>query len=793
MPTTLEKPDPSTPEHSLVEPNEGLIASRSDHGGWPWARVLLGATIAGPALWIGGVFPACTVAFLVVVLFLCIRLCTRTQQSLRIPIAAAIGAFACLVTTLQILPVPEWVRAVVAPGLTHELELALHEAAVVVYPSISPTPADTLLEAARLLGLTLLFVAAAQLSWRIVTTTVAITGTSVALIGLFHAALGSRAIYGMYLPKDVDPSTTPAILTTFVNPNHQASLFLLGIFAALAMARHEHSQTLLTSEPSRIDRHGDRFYAFTAAAVLQMVTLLLSLSRGAIVALIVVTPVAVLVSLRGRTNNFGERRRLRRTRPQRLLAAIGVVALLVLVARHGAWRELATLFTVESFASVTKLRVATDALALIPLAPLLGIGRGAFIDVFGLVDSQPSLILQTHLESAPVAMLVEWGPLAGSLIVLMCVAWWVASWRDAAEGGRARRIALIGPLALAIQNFGDFGFAALGVAAPVCALAGALSPRQVLRLRGTSALRVVAPLVVAAAIGAAVAGPHTWIHRTDRNAMLTSGSAEGEYWLRWRPLDGQLHLTLARNAAMTREWPKVRARAGAATKLRPGSVDAWMLLSVAQAQLGDAESSRQAMARGLAQLRSAPPAGFVQHLLARVPDPNELAVLAPGDPAAWQLLVHAVAEQSPAHANAMARERSLADPDDALAQRVQVRLALSSENAALALHHARLLHAIEPTSPASILLMVDALRAFSPARERDVRDVLEAALRSGNITDVAELGVLEEALLKSLINSDDPGDHTRARELAPVLLSRPGNRHARRVRHELVNSLSTAP
>ena len=43
----------------------------------PWSRLLLALTVAGPALWLGGVPVSAVPAFLTVVLLLWLRLCHR--------------------------------------------------------------------------------------------------------------------------------------------------------------------------------------------------------------------------------------------------------------------------------------------------------------------------------------------------------------------------------------------------------------------------------------------------------------------------------------------------------------------------------------------------------------------------------------------------------------------------------------------------------------------------------------------------------------------------------------------
>ncbi|MBL4683122.1 MAG: hypothetical protein JKY37_00920 [Nannocystaceae bacterium] len=73
----------------------------------------------------------------------------------------------------------------------------------------------------------------------------------------------------------------------------------------------------------------------------------------------------------------------------------------------------------------------------------------------------------------PAAMIVEWGWLGGGAVFVGLTAWWLLAFfrtrgrRDAT----ARRIVLLGMLAVAIQNAADFSLELLGVAAPMVALA----------------------------------------------------------------------------------------------------------------------------------------------------------------------------------------------------------------------------------------------------------------------------------------------------------------------------------
>ncbi|MCA9655729.1 MAG: O-antigen ligase family protein, partial [Myxococcales bacterium] len=445
-----------------------------------WSQILLCLAVGTPALMLGGVPPAAVLVFLGLVLALWIRLSSRTSEALLVPGVAWLGLALTLLTLLQWAPIPG-LQAAVAPELHAQVVQALEGTGVSARPGLSPSPADTGLECARLLGLTLLFVAAAQLSWRAAATAVAITGALVALLGFAHEALGMRAIYGLYVARDVDLSLLPSMLSTFVNPNHQSGLLLLGIFSAAGLAADQHRLGLDTHDPSKVDRYGDRFLAAMAALTVQIPALVLSLSRAAILVLLLLAPLALWLGLRHqRSDRFNQRRRSQHMSPLRMVVALGLIGLFLLAAQHGAWRELGTLLDLgdPDAPEASKLRQVIDALPLVETSPWLGIGRGAFIDAFGPYDSAPSHVLHTHLESAPATAVIEWGPIFGGALVLATIVWWLHAMlvHRRRHDGAARQLVLLGLLAVGLQNLFDFGFEFLGVSAPAVALAGALSP-----------------------------------------------------------------------------------------------------------------------------------------------------------------------------------------------------------------------------------------------------------------------------------------------------------------------------
>ena len=752
--------------------NNHSSSMRERPGSPPWARIALAFAVGGPALWLGGVPALVVPVFLGVVLLLWLRLAARSPGPLRVPNGSIIGIIAGTLTLLQWLPLPRGLREWLAPELVAMSEAALAGSGMLPWPGISPVPGDSALEAARLFGLTALFVAAAQLSWRVSAALVAGLGSLIAVIGLVQAGLGVREIFGFYQPADVDLSQTPALLTTFVNPNHQAGLFLLGIFSAAALTVYYRTQIQQTSDPGRLGKAGERGLVALGAVAVQGVALLLSLSRGAMAALLVVTPLALLIAWARDAKETRGRLWLRRA-----VLLLGFAGLGTILARQsGAWTELATLARAAEPGFESKFRVAQDAIALFPRSPVLGIGRGAFIDLFPAIDSQPMGVVHTHLESAPIAMLVEWGPAGGAIIGLGLLWWWIAAmYSSGGRNGRPRRIALCGPLALAIHSLGDFSLEFLGVAAPLCALAGSLSERRMIVRWPARRALWIGGLGLGGALAVSIwALPHTW-QRRPHGEVLELPDRDA---LHMRPLDGGLHTSLAFAAAENEDWVQTRARALVATRLHPHAADPWWLLTAAEYGLGHPEASADALAHTLEQVRRPLPDEVVTTLLRRYPNAEELATRMPKQLAPWTLVMESIIPVAPSYAAILAAARNQVDAQEPEVLRLQVGIALATDNPSLARYHAMLLRRIAPQDVRSHLLFVQALRSFEVPREREIQAILDEALARHDIPDPAELGLLEEQLVDSLLREGSLESRARARELLPGLLTRPGDRNA---------------
>ncbi|MCH9680062.1 MAG: O-antigen ligase family protein, partial [Deltaproteobacteria bacterium] len=378
------------------------------------ARILLGIAIVGPALAVGGVWPWTVPVFAVVVAAALLG-GRVSKRRWRVPAGLGLGLLAVGATAVQALPGPG-LRETLAPTLHAWVQQAQHGLDASGWPSISVTPADTALEAVRLLALVGLALACAQRSWKFTAGLVAAAGTAVAVVGLVQQGLGLDHIYGLYEAQHTAPGHAPALLATFINPNHQSGLLLLGIFATAGLGvalRHEDGPL----EPRLV---------LGIAGVLQLTALVLSMSRAALLSAAAAGVVAAFV---GRDPD--PRKWPNRWMPR--AAWLATLAGLVLgVGTLGAFSELSTLFNGSALdhATLSRLQLTASAPGLLDLSPVVGIGRGAFGDLYPAFDPQPTHVWFSHLECAPLTLWVEWGPLVGGALLVGLPLWWVHAMRQ---------------------------------------------------------------------------------------------------------------------------------------------------------------------------------------------------------------------------------------------------------------------------------------------------------------------------------------------------------------------------
>jgi hypothetical protein len=175
------------------------------------------------------------------------------------------------------------------------------------------------------------------------------------------------------------------------------------------------------------------------------------------------------------------------------------------------------------------------------------------------------------------------------------------------------------------------------------------------------------------------------------------------------------------------------------------------------------------MRRALEELDAAPGPDAALDLARRYA-PDQLAGLAPEPGPAWIRLMDALVPVAPAHADALASARETADPRDPAPLRYRVRLALQANRASLALHHARLLHQLEPGVPEATLLLVAALRTVDARRHNaEIRRVLERQLAADPSDHVDGI---EEQLVLAYLEDASQASLEAAGMLLPRLLGR---------------------
>lgn len=735
-------------------------------------RIGLLVAVAGPALALGGVWSFIVPLFAGLIAGMLYD-AHRQGQALRIPVGLGLGLLAAAGTLLQVVPLPG-LREALAPSLHTWVERAGEGLGSTPWPGLSPTPADTALEALRLLALCGLALLCARFSWRRVAGLVVLTGVAVAGIGMVQHGLGVERIYGLYAPHQLPEGRAfSPLLSTFVNPNHQSGLLLLGTFAAAGLLVANHAE----------DRRLEPRVVLGIALLLQVAALTLSMSRAALVAAAVTAVPAVLIAWWPSTHardRWGSGWSARAAGLVGLCTLVGIAAGLGTL---GAWQELGTMLDGVHLqpATAARLRMDASAPALLDLAPLTGIGRGAFGDVFPAFDPEPSHVWYSHLECAPLVMLVEWGPVLGGILVVGLPTWWLGAARRAGrhEDARARRVVLLGLVALALQNLADFSLEFLGVAAPACALAGALAPAGP-RRASPRALRVVAMGLAGLAVATTPLLPATW--------TAASSDPDGAS-LALRPLHGPWHRDRARAALREGRWVAATTRARTAVRLRPGDVDGWLLLAAALAERGEGPAARHATAEGLARLHAEPSPELLDYLVQTHPEPAALARLAPSDPAPWRHLAEGLLTIAPRHADAVAARQAARRPEDPEPLRIRAEAALALRWPALALHHARLWRQLAPRDVFAHLGVARALQAEPRPRPRAIQRALERALEQADLHDLRLRGLVEEQLLRALLRQDGPADLARLRALAHDLRMRPGDDATQRRRRALADAV----
>lgn len=433
--------------------------------------------------------------------------------ALTVASAALAGVLALLVA--QLVPVPALVHRL-SPGATRIFEASL--APLGLYPAARPLsldPAETARELAKAIAGFAAFVVACSLSntrrrRQKVLVALALSGIAAASTVLAFALIGAGPLVAPNYP--------------FVNRNHLASLLNLSAFVALALAVRARGQARVLW-----------LFGFAATSTVSVLTL----SRGGLIALLV--GAAIFLALHLRTNATADHRAM----TIRATLVVGGLVVALGVAGYLAFDPLvAKLETLRGGAGDTRWALWRPALQLLRDFPVVGVGRGAFSDVFAGYQLESATYQFTHVENDWLQVFLDLGIPGGLLLIGAFAGTWffAARRRDLSE----TEVGLLAATAaVAVQNAVDFSLELLGVAIPFAVAMGLLARRQrTWRVRGRVLRPFVAVLGLFAAVGLAIAWRHD--QRREQASVLepASGNASAQNARAaalWHPADWLPH------------------------------------------------------------------------------------------------------------------------------------------------------------------------------------------------------------------------------------------------------------
>ncbi len=368
---------------------------------------------------------------------------------------APLFALLVLIPLMQLLPIPPGLRALLDPAGARLLEGT--SAGLKAWWPLSLDAPSTIEELGRAAaGLVVVLVACHVAGGRyvrlLVPKVVGLSALCGLLLALGHCLLGQTSVFGLF------PTTGPVLVGPFVNPNHAAEFFELGVFASLAAGRDQEN----------------RFRgAWLGLAVLLAAGALATGSRASILAL--ATGSATVVFL-GRA---WPPERSDRTAPiftGWLVAILLLAAIPTLGLAFGGdslFRELGatSLRTPED-----KFLVWWDSLKMATIHPA-GIGRGAFQYLYPVYKDVHSPTRFEFVENGVVQLLIDVGWVGFAAWIVAGVSLMhqirVRGRKDAVEAAL-----LAGLAAVFVHNLFDFGFETMGIRLPYGALLGATVGRM---------------------------------------------------------------------------------------------------------------------------------------------------------------------------------------------------------------------------------------------------------------------------------------------------------------------------
>ncbi|MFO0748135.1 MAG: O-antigen ligase family protein [Myxococcota bacterium] len=432
------------------------------HAHWERATVaewLLVLAVVATPLAIGGVHLATRIALVGVVLVAFVWAAQRLAKDKRRIRVGLIGVgfgLALVITFLQFLPLPAGLVETLSPQ-SYAARVEVASALGAPIPEWMPLSFDQGRTAAAfvtLMAVTLAYLTATSLRSDSSAAARAIIAVEVAAlavlaVGALHELLGLHAIYGTY-EASVDLGGVP-FLTSFVNPNHAAALFLLGSMVALGASL----------SPERAQRWHLPVGVVLAVGVLVTMSRANALLLFAGLLVLTVPPLFL--------------RRYREVRPRLWRLLIGSVCCLfvalVLIGPERWMAELASLPSTD-FAEQGLVRECWRVgWALPSAAPIFGVGNGAFGIAATALTYDWNVGLIAYAHQGVLQTLADLG-LPGGILVLLAtgvgfVVTAVRGRRDLAVWG-----GVVGLGAVVVQNGVDFSLWIPGVGIPAAVVLG---------------------------------------------------------------------------------------------------------------------------------------------------------------------------------------------------------------------------------------------------------------------------------------------------------------------------------
>ena len=412
---------------------------------------------------------------------------TRRFDLFGLPVALLLLA---VFTTVQAVPVPAGLLAWLSPR-AHELRAFTDTASGWV--PISYEPGATFRSAAELCVYALIALVAyrqtqTRRSFLPIAAAVAVAGVASGAVALLHRALGAERMLGV-----LEAARSPATLqTTFVNPNHAAGFMSLACLCALGIAAGAR------------ERHHAAGFGLVAAIC--ALTAVMSFSRGGVLALVAgLVAFGALAAVQRRRDGDDFDDDSLRIRQGVLLAGVLVVSVgAAMWSKDEVLRALSEGTSSDPLAISTKIAAMKDAWPLMLDHPWLGIGRGAYETVYPAYKTSVYQLTFTRPENIFAQLAADWGVVAGGLAAVGILACMIG------RTVRARTLttigALVGVLALALQNLVDFSLEVPGVAISAAAILGGTAVGTVKRIRlpirggALVAVTVVAPILLLAGL-----------------------------------------------------------------------------------------------------------------------------------------------------------------------------------------------------------------------------------------------------------------------------------------------------